>query len=211
MEWLIQLPVLFFSVVIHEFCHGWVAHRHGDDTAEKAGRLTLNPIPHIDPFGTVFLPLLCFFTGSPMFGWAKPVPVNPQRMGRPVRDMMRVAFAGPGANVLIALTAAVMFKIVTVTGMFSAGFAATIKQALLFAVTINLVLAFFNLIPIHPLDGSKVVAGLLPKGLRRLYSRHVPYGMFIILVLLMTHKLNAIVLWPMRVVLAFWIKIGLLG
>ncbi|MFH2204249.1 MAG: site-2 protease family protein [Elusimicrobiota bacterium] len=211
MEWIIQLPVLFFSVVIHEFCHGWVAYSHGDDTAEKAGRLTLNPLAHMDAFGTVFLPVLCFFTQSPMFGWAKPVPVNPKRFKEPIRDMMRVALAGPGANLLIAFAAAILFKFVTISGMFTPAYKETIRQALLFAVSINLILAFFNLIPIHPLDGSKVIFGLLPERARRTYGRHVPYGMFIILMLVLTRKLSAFVLWPMRLVLGFWVKIGLLG
>jgi len=210
-EWIIQLPVLFFSVVIHEFCHGWVAYSHGDDTAEKSGRLTLNPLAHMDAFGTVFLPMLCFFTQSPMFGWAKPVPINPKRFKEPIRDMMRVALAGPGANLLIAFLAAIMFKVATISGMFTPAYKETIRQTLLFAVSINLILAFFNLIPIHPLDGSKVVLGLLPEKARRAYGRHVPYGMFMILVLLLTRKISAFVLWPMRLVLGFWVKIGLLG
>ena len=206
-----QLPVLFFSVVVHEFCHGWVAYAYGDDTAEKAGRLTLNPVSHVDAFGTIFLPLLCFFTQSPMFGWAKPVPVDPRRLKDPVRDMVRVAIAGPGANIFIAVAAAVTSKIVSMTGMFSPAYEETVRQALLFAVTINLVLAFFNLIPIHPLDGSKVLNGVLPRSVRKLYGRHIPYGMFIILFLLFTHRLSSLVLLPMNWALGFLVKIGLLS
>ncbi|MFH1724098.1 MAG: site-2 protease family protein [Elusimicrobiota bacterium] len=211
MEWVIQLPVLFFSVVVHEFCHGWAAYRSGDDTALKAGRLTLNPAAHIDAFGTVFLPLLCFFTHAPMFGWAKPVPVNPRRLRNPARDMVRVALMGPLANIVLAFAGALAYKLVSVVSLFSPGFQRTVLDALLAAVVINLFLAFFNLIPIHPLDGSRIVGGLLPRGLGRLYERLAPFGTFLILVLLMTRQLSVLVMWPMNVVLSIWTNIGLLG
>lgn len=208
---MIQLPVLFFSVVVHEFSHGYSALARGDDTAEKSGRLTLNPAAHIDPFGTVFIPLLCFLTSSPMFGWAKPIPVDPTRFKRPLRDMVRVAAMGPLSNIALALCAAILFKLATLTPVFAPEFQKTVLEGLLFAVTLNLFLAFFNLIPIHPLDGSKVLGGLLPKRWRGLYARHVPYGMFIIMLLLFTKQLSAIVVLPMKIVLTIWIKIGLLG
>ena len=196
-----QLPVLFFSVVVHEFCHGWVAYAYGDDTAEKAGRLTLNPVSHVDAFGTIFLPLLCFFTQSPMFGWAKPVPVDPRRLKDPVRDMVRVAIAGPGANIFIAVAAAVTSKIVSMTGMFSPAYEETVRQALLFAVTINLVLAFFNLIPVEPLDGFKVVLGLLPVGLAEDWLGTKRYGLYILIFLIVTGVVEKLVFAPVGLVL----------
>ena len=211
MEWVLQLPVLFFSVVVHEFCHGVAAYERGDDTAEKAGRLTLNPLPHIDAFGTVFLPLLCLFTNAPVFGWAKPVPVDTTRLADPRRDGMKVAAAGPLANILIAFTAAVLYKLLNSAPIFAPESRDTVLETLLFAVTVNLFLAFFNLLPIHPLDGSRVMSGLLPPRARAFYDRHAPYGMLILMVLLFTRGFNAAVVLPMKLVLAVWVKLGILG
>lgn len=210
-EWLIQLPILMFSVVVHEFCHGWVAFSRGDDTAEKAGRLTLNPAAHVDPFGTVFLPMLCVLTGSPMFGWAKPVPCDPSRLKDPRRDAMRVALVGPVSNIVLACAAALIFKIVTVLPGVGSASRVLWLEVLLFAVTLNLFLAVFNLLPVHPLDGSKVLGPLLARPLEKLYNLHIPYGGFIILLLLVTGVLGAIVMPVIRLVLDIWTAIGLLG
>ncbi|HBL18214.1 MAG: hypothetical protein A2X36_06160 [Elusimicrobia bacterium GWA2_69_24] len=211
MEWIIQLPVLFFSVVVHEFCHGWAAFVRGDDTAERAGRLTLNPMAHVDPFGTVFVPLLCLLTSSPVFGWARPVPVNPRRFKDPVRDMVRVALMGPLSNFALALAAAFLFKGMTFVPGSGPGLRQTLLELLLFGVTLNFFLAFFNLLPVHPLDGSKVLSGLLPVRWRDVYERHAPYGMVIILLLLFTHNLAPLVLWPMRISMALLMQVGILG
>ncbi|MBI5596475.1 MAG: site-2 protease family protein [Elusimicrobia bacterium] len=211
MEWVLQLPVLFFSVVVHEFCHGVAAYERGDDTAERAGRLTLNPLPHIDAFGTIFLPLLCLFSSVPVFAWAKPVPVDPSRMRDPKGDAVKVAAVGPLSNILLALASAVMYKLVHSTAFFAPEVRGSALDLLLFGVTINLFLAFFNLLPIHPLDGSKVLAGLLPARARAAYLRHVPYGMIILMVLLFTHGINAFVVLPLKLVLALWVKLGIIG
>ena len=211
MEWIIQLPVLFFSVVVHEFSHGWMAYSRGDDTAARSGRLTLNPIPHVDPFGTVFLPLLCFFLKAPMFGWAKPVPVNPAKLRDPLRDTVRVAMAGPASNLVLALAAAMLFKATALAPLLTPAFKATVLEALLFGVTINLFLAFFNLVQVHPLDGSKVMNGLLPEHWRKVYRRHVPYGVFILLLLTTTSAFSAVILWPSQMVLNAFARIGLIG
>lgn len=211
MEWVLQLPVLFFSVVVHEFCHGVAAYERGDDTAERAGRLTLNPLPHIDAFGTIFLPLLCLFSSVPVFAWAKPVPVDPSRMKDPRRDTVQVAAVGPLANIVLALSCAVMYKLVRSTAFFTPQVQGSALDLLLFGVTINLFLAFFNLLPIHPLDGSKVLAGLLPARARAAYLRHVPYGMIILMVLLFTHGINTFVVLPLKLVLALWVKLGIIG
>jgi Zn-dependent protease len=209
-EWVIQLPVLLFSVIVHECSHGWVAFIHGDDTAERSGRLTLNPVPHLDAFGTFFVPAICFLLQAPMFGWAKPVPVDGSRLRNPRRDMMRVALAGPIANIFLACIAVVALKLATLVPL-SAQFAQTLRDVLLFGAMVNLFLAFFNLIPVFPLDGSRVLEGLLPAGLSRLYQRHSPYGSFIILGLLLTQKLGMFIMWPMNAVLKIWSRMGLLG
>lgn len=210
MDWVIQLPVLFFSVVVHECCHGVAAWERGDDTAERAGRLTLNPLRHVDAVGSVFLPLMCMALNAPVFGWAKPVPVDATRLKGP-KDMVRVAAAGPLANFLIALGAAVVFKLIRLSGGGGDGLRGAALEALVFGVTLNLFLAFFNLLPLHPLDGSKVLAGLLPEGARKAYMRHAPYGAAILALLLFTRASNVLLLWPVKLVLALWLKLGILG
>jgi Zn-dependent protease len=211
MEWIVQLPILFFSVVIHELAHGLTAWSKGDPTAEEAGRLTLNPISHIDPFGTVFLPVMCYLLRLPMFAWAKPVPINPSRLKRGWRDVLLVAFAGPGSNIALALLAAIVYKICTVFAPLGDAFQQTLMQALIFAVSINLFLAFFNLLPIHPLDGSKVLRGLLPSAWRISYDRHAPYGMLILIVLIMTNLMHWLVLVPSQFAFSMLSRIGLIG
>lgn len=210
MEWIIQLPILFFSVVVHELAHGLTAWTKGDPTSEDAGRLTLNPIPHIDPFGTVFLPALCYLLGLPMFAWAKPVPVNPARL-RGKRAVLQVALAGPAANLTLALLAALAYKASTLFVPWSVGFQGTLLDASVFAVSINLFLAFFNLLPIQPLDGSKVFRGLLPLKWRAPYDRMAPYGMFIIIFLMMTHLLRPLVVVPSQFTFSLLTRIGLIG
>ncbi|HAH07163.1 MAG TPA: site-2 protease family protein [Elusimicrobia bacterium] len=210
-EWILQLPVLFFSVVIHEFSHGYAAWRHGDDTAEKQGRLTLNPFAHVDPFGTVFLPLVCFFLHAPMFGWAKPVPVNASRLNDPQRDLMRVAFAGPASNLALALGGALLFKAAMLFPAIPPDYRKTLLEALLFGVSVNLILAFFNLVPVFPLDGSRILGGLLPKPWRKTYYRHIPYGTVIILLLVFTKAFGTLVLFPSQLVLSGFARIGLIG
>lgn len=211
MDWVIQLPVLFFSVVIHECCHGLAAWERGDDTAERAGRLTLNPLSHVDAFGSVFMPMLCLIMNAPVFGWAKPVPVDVSRLKDPRLDAVRVAAVGPLSNFLLAFAAAVSFKLVNMAGFPDSPFRSSLLDVLLFAVTINLFLAFFNLLPVHPLDGSKVLGGLLTGRARAAYLRMAPYGMAVLLVLLFTRASSAVLLFPIKVVLALWVKLGILG
>ena len=211
MEWIIQLPILFFSVVVHEFCHGWAAWHMGDDTAEREGRLTLNPLAHVDPFGTVFLPLVCFFLRAPMFGWAKPVPVNATRMRDPARGLMRVALAGPASNLALAFAAAFLCKAVLLAPWIPPDFRRTLFETFLFTITINLALAFFNLVPVFPLDGSRILGGILPKPWRKTYYKHVPYGAIIILLLVTTKAFGALVLFPSKLILAGFVRIGLIG
>ena len=171
------------AIILHEYAHGWMAYRLGDPTAKLAGRLTLNPLRHIDPMGSVIVPGLLFFayfsglTGHLyLFGWAKPVPVNFSRLKNPKRDMMLVAAAGPLVNIILAFMVAQVARW---------GFpSSSISDVLKWAIELNLVLAVFNMIPIPPLDGSRIVSGFLPNRMAYAYNRFEPYGILIVLVLL---------------------------
>jgi len=187
---LLYLPVLFFSVILHEYMHGYVAYRRGDDTAYLMGRLTFNPLPHIDPIGTIIVPALCFMSGLPIFGWAKPVPVNFTRLYSPQRDMAWVAAAGPLSNVFLIIFAALALKLLIGLGIHSG-----ISIALFMVVIqVNLILAIFNMLPIPPLDGSKVFAALLPRDLAHRYMMLERYSMIIIIVLILSRALNYILI-----------------
>lgn len=196
MELIVNLAILFFAMIIHEYSHGWMAARCGDDTARLAGRLTLNPLPHIDPWGTVLFPALCVMTRSPMlFGWAKPVPVNPRHFNAPRTDAMKVAAAGPFANLglgiagaLCLLAARWMLDVIP----FDPTVWVTFLQAF---VSINVFLAFFNLIPFPPLDGSQIVIHLLPQTWGMRYEAIAPYG-FLLLTLSMALGLLSPLLAP---------------
>jgi Zn-dependent protease len=157
--------VIMFSAVIHEVMHGVAADKLGDPTARYAGRLTLNPIPHLDPFGSILLPLILALSGSPLFfGWAKPVPYNPFNLTKsPYWGEAIVAFAGPASNFAIALLAALVIR----TGLLSP----ELNSVIFIIVMVNIMLGFFNLIPIPPLDGSKILSAILPLGLRMQYDR----------------------------------------
>lgn len=178
LEFVLRLAVFALAIVVHEYAHGWMADRRGDPTARQAGRLTLNPVAHIDPVGTVIVPLIMAFTGGFVFGWAKPVPVNAYYLRDPKRDMMWVTLAGPLANVAMAVGFALLIQIGYVAG---AAFLIPLMRLLYYGVLINLVLAFFNLIPIPPLDGSHVLESVLPWPYSESYQRIAPYGMFILL------------------------------
>jgi Zn-dependent protease len=185
MNFLLFLPVLLFSVVVHEVAHAWVARREGDDTADQLGRITLNPIPHLDLFGSILLPALLHFSGASfLFGWAKPVPVNPGKFRDPVWGDIRVSLAGVASNLILALLCTVLvtvlIKLQTVMGGSVLG---TLALAAGFGIQINLILAFFNLLPIPPLDGSHVVYHLLPHGAREQYQQMGRYGLLILVAL----------------------------
>jgi len=181
--WLIPLII---AIVFHEVSHGLVARRLGDPTAAERGRLTFNPIRHVDPFGTVILPLILALSHAPIFGWAKPVPVNYHRLRHPRRDMVLVALAGPGMNLLLAIVGAL---VLAATLSFSSnpdslGTAFLAGNALNF-VLINLFLAVFNLLPIPPFDGGHVVQGLLPPPLAQSFARIGRYSLLVLVVLLL--------------------------
>ena len=179
----ISIVILLFSVILHEVMHGFVALKFGDHTAERMGRLTLNPIPHIDLFGTILLPALLIFTGSPiLFGWAKPVPVNPLNLKDIRRGELFVSAAGILANLGLALLAAVFYHILNALPQ---QFPAIIGAILVFTLKINLVLGVFNLFPIPPLDGSKVLLSLLPYNLAKEYQKLDRYGFLLLLIFMM--------------------------
>jgi Zn-dependent protease len=175
------LPILI-AVTFHEAAHGFVAHLLGDDTAWRLGRVSFNPLKHIDPFGTIILPAMLLFARSPfLFGYAKPVPVNFRALKHPRRDAILVAAAGPAMNLLLATLAALAHHLVFYTTGATQVF---IHENLRNAVELNVILAVFNLLPIPPLDGGRIVAGLLPNALARPYSRLEPYGLILLIGLL---------------------------
>ncbi len=191
LEIIFTIIILFFSVVLHECAHGWVAYMLGDPTAKYAGRLTLNPVKHIDPIGTIIFPgilILLRFMGihTVLLGWAKPVPVNFARLHNPRVGMIWVGLAGPATNFLLAI---IFSRILRIDGL-----SLWLQDVVSLGVFINLLLAWFNLIPIPPLDGSRLVMGILPPDMTIAYMRMEEYGMFIILAFLYAGVLDRIIL-----------------
>ena len=173
------VPVIL-AVTFHEAAHGFVAHRFGDDTALVAGRVTFNPLKHIDPFGTVLLPALLLVTSGFLFGYAKPVPVDFRRLHHPRRDMVLVALAGPATNVLLAIASSLLFYAVDFTPRSVEDWVA---RNLVNSLQINVVLCVFNMLPLPPLDGGRVAVGILPRFLAYPLARLEPYGMLILMLI----------------------------
>lgn len=206
------LPVLM-AITLHEAAHGWVASKLGDKTALMLGRVTLNPLKHIDPIGTIVVPIALLLLGGFVFGWAKAVPITPRNFKNPVRDMAWVAVAGPMSNLLMAIAWALVAKFgYMISGdgqdVFSLG------QFLIYSgfagIAINLVLMVLNLIPIPPLDGSRVLSAMLPNGLAYRFNQLEPYGLFILLGLLILGVLGPIISGPYQAIQGALVKmIGL--
>jgi Zn-dependent protease len=183
------IPVLF-AITVHEVAHGWIAKKLGDPTAERLGRLTLNPIRHIDPIGTVLLPLLLLMFSPFVFGWAKPVPVTWENLHNPKRDMALVAAAGPAANLIMALIWALVIKIATGLPTYAAVPLIYMGSA---GIIINAVLMVLNLVPLPPLDGSRVLVSVLPGPMAWQFSRLEPYGLIIVVALLVSGLLGRVI------------------
>jgi Zn-dependent protease len=218
----IQLAVLFFSLSLHEASHAWMADRFGDSTARILGRVSLNPIAHIDPIGTILFPLLQFFTNLPLIGWAKPVPINAVHLKNPRHDQIYISLAGPFSNLLAAILAFLLLASLKLISPLANGylinmavnmrvphqqsFLAPVIGILFFALIINLALALFNLIPIPPLDGHWILYGLLPYNAAKILERFGSYG-FILLYALMFLGIFRFIFIPVEWILIFLISI----
>ncbi|MEO7386343.1 MAG: site-2 protease family protein [Gammaproteobacteria bacterium] len=201
------IPILF-AITLHELSHGWVARHYGDRTAEMLGRLTVNPLKHIDPVGSIAVPVALSLMNLPLFGWAKPVPVNPRNLRHPKRHMVLVAAAGPASNFAMALFWSLALALVLHLPLpFGAGrtFLMSMTQI---GITFNVLLAIFNLIPIPPLDGGRVLRGLVPEGLGRKLDALEPYGLILIVGLLVLEVLGRIVGPLASLVAAFFYSIA---
>lgn len=185
------IPVLF-GISLHEVAHGWAARHYGDRTAELLGRLTLNPLKHIDPVGTVLVPIVLTLLSLPPFGWAKPVPVNARNLRHPKRDMVAVAVAGPASNLVMALLWAVVFALVLQWQAPQAGARQFLISMAQFGIQFNVLLAIFNLMPIPPLDGGRVLRGLAPDPLANRLDAMEPYGLILVMGLLAVGLLGSV-------------------
>jgi len=190
----IPFAIVLLSLTIHEAAHAWTAYRLGDPTAKMLGRISLNPLVHIDPIGTIVLPLIAAFSNLPIIGWAKPVPVDIRRLGDPRRDFMLVAAAGPISNLLQAAVMAVLFHVLPLENLdlWNLRWPAVFRLA----ADINIMLAVFNMIPVPPLDGGNVLAGLLPRNAAAVFETMRPYGFLILYALMFTGVLNQLIVPP---------------
>ncbi len=198
------LAVLIASLSVHEAAHAWAADRLGDPTARRLGRLSLNPLVHIDPIGTVLFPLVAIATGVPLIGWAKPVPVDMRNLQAPRRDFALVAAAGPASNLVMAAGAAATFTAMAALGDESGGVRYALVVALFNAVLINVLLAVFNLIPVPPLDGGNILIGVLPASMVGVVERIRPYGILVLYGLMFSGALARII-YPVQNALVGWL------
>jgi Zn-dependent protease len=194
----ILFVVLLFSLTVHEMAHAWTADRLGDPTARRLGRVTLNPIAHIDPIGTVLFPLVAIFTGVPLLGWAKPVPVNVRQLRYERQGFVLVAAAGPASNLVMAAAAAAVVALLPVSPFVlgEPNVSAPLAGLLTGMVRLNVMLAVFNMLPIPPLDGGNVVSGLLPRGAARSFDAVRQYGFLILYALILTDAFFYLVVRP---------------
>jgi Zn-dependent protease len=203
----IAILVLLFSLTVHEMAHAWVADRLGDPTARHLGRVSLNPIVHMDPIGTLVFPLVGALSGFPVIGWAKPVPVNVAKLRNHRRDYVLVAAAGPASNLVLAALAGVALQTMPVSPQYIGGLDVSAPVAILTMrmVEINVLLALFNMIPIPPLDGGNVLAGILPRDMARVFEGIRPYGFLLLYALMLTGTLNRLI-GPSYFFLLSWLR-----
>jgi Zn-dependent protease len=201
----ISFIVLLFSLTVHEMAHAWTADRLGDPTARLLGRVSLNPIVHADPIGTVLFPLISMVRGATLIGWAKPVPVDTRRLQQPRRDYMLVAAAGPASNLVLAVFGAILLAIVPVSPqtLGESNVSVPIATLLTRLVNLNVLLAVFNMLPIPPLDGGNVLSGLLPPNLASQFNKVRPYGFILLYALILSNGFNQIVIPPARFILSW--------
>jgi Zn-dependent protease len=201
----ISFIVLLFSLTVHEMAHAWTADRLGDPTARLLGRVSLNPLVHADPIGTVLFPLIAMITGAPLIGWAKPVPVNVRQLRHHRRDYVLVAAAGPASNLLMAVTAGCLLAVLPISPqtLDEANVSAPLATFLSQAMRLNVLLAVFNMIPIPPLDGGNVLAGLLPNHLAGIFNQIRPYGFILLYALILTGGFDMLVVPPYRFILSW--------
>jgi Zn-dependent protease len=201
----ISFIVLLFSLTVHEMAHAWTADRLGDSTARLLGRISLNPIVHADPLGTIVLPLISLFTNAPLIGWAKPVPVTLRYLRHPRRDYILVAAAGPASNLVLAVFAAILLSILPISPhtLGESNVSVPIAAILSRLMALNVLLAVFNMIPIPPLDGGNVLGGLLPLNLAVLFNKVRPYGFLLLYALVLSGGFEMIVLPPYRFILSW--------
>jgi Zn-dependent protease len=201
----IAFIVLLFSLTVHEMAHAWTADRLGDPTARLLGRISLNPVVHADLIGTVLFPLISLTTGTGwLIGWAKPVPVDSRRLRQPRRDFVLVAAAGPASNLLMAIAAAVALSMLTISPQIRGEINISVPLARILsqAMQLNVLLAVFNMIPIPPLDGGNVLAGLLPPSMAALFNRVRPYGFILLYALVFSGGFNYLVVPPYRLIVS---------
>ena len=201
----ISFIVLLFSLTVHEMAHAWTADRLGDPTARLLGRVSLNPLVHADPIGTVLFPLIAMTTGAPLIGWAKPVPVNVRQLRHHRRDYVLVAAAGPASNLVMAVTAGCLLAVLPISPqtLDEANVSAPLATFLSQAMRLNVLLAVFNMIPIPPLDGGNVLAGLLPYQLAGIFNQIRPYGFILLYALILTGGFDMLVVPPYRFILSW--------
>jgi Zn-dependent protease len=194
----IGFTVLLFSLTVHEMAHAWTADRLGDPTARILGRVTLNPIAHADPIGTVLFPLIAMVTGAPLIGWAKPVPVDIRRLRHHERDYVLVAAAGPGSNIILAVSAAVILAALPISPVVlgETNTSAPLAAFLTRMVVLNVLLAVFNMLPIPPLDGGNVLSGLLPRHIAAIFDQIRPYGFLLLYAVILTDAFIYLVARP---------------
>ena len=201
----IALVVLLFSLTVHEMSHAWTADRLGDPTARLLGRVSLNPLVHADPIGTILFPLIAMVSGAPLIGWAKPVPVNMRHLRHPRRDYVLVAAAGPASNLVLAFAASIVSLLLPVTPQTIGEPNVTVPLATLLGqlLRLNVLLAVFNMVPIPPLDGGNVLAGLLPRPLAASFNQLRPYGFILLYALILTGGFEHIVVPPYRFIVSW--------